>query len=136
MFTRLANLFGVKSNEATLVLLLVIHSFFVGMPRTIGGAVAFGMLDDSLVPVALILSAVLSTVITLSLDALQKRMSFLSLAFLNLIVQAALIGTFYFIFSIIDDSLLFGDAAISWDIEIIILIFFCGDSSHYGADLS
>ena len=124
MLTRVANLFGVKSNEATLVLLLVIHSFFVGMPRTIGSAVAFGMLDDSLVPLALILSAVLSTMITLSFDALQKRMSFVNLAFLNLIFQALLIGTFYVIFSLIDDSLLIRNTEISWNIELIILIFF------------
>lgn len=121
MLTRLANLFGVKSSETTLVFLLVLHSFFVGMPRTIGSAVAFGMLDDKFVPLALILSAVLSTTVTLSLDALQKRMSFLNLAFLNLVLQAVSIGIFYFIFNLISDSLINEK---TFGTEIIILMFF------------
>lgn len=122
MLTRLANLFGIKSNERTLVLLLVIHSFFVGMPRTLGISVATGSLSGNLVPIALMFSAILAMLVTVVMDKLQERMKFLPLAHMNLISQALSLGIFYAIFIIVgSDNAILNLAFFVW-IQVILVL--------------
>jgi HEAT repeat protein len=101
MSTRLANFFGIKTSEVSLVLLLMLHSFFMGMPRTIGGSVAIGLLKGNQVPISLIFSAILATFVTLGLDALARRWSFLRLIYGNLIVQALSLFMFFVAFMLL-----------------------------------
>jgi HEAT repeat protein len=100
MSLRFASIFDVKADESTLVLLLITHSFFVGMTRNLGSTVAITIFDPQYLPEALILSALINALIALALNLLQKRLSFLRMSVFNLGIQFfALLGFgFAFIF--------------------------------------
>src|SRR5215510_6512553 len=87
MSLRLSKLFDIKASESRLVLLLITHSFFVGMTRNLGSTVATTIFDPKYLPEALILSAVINALIAIGLNFLQKRMNFVRFSAFNLVVQ-------------------------------------------------
>lgn len=87
MSLRLPRIFDVKASESSLVVLLIVHSFFVGMPRNLGSTVATAIFDPKLLPEALILSAAINALFAVSLNLLQRRLSFLRLSGINLAIQ-------------------------------------------------
>jgi HEAT repeat protein len=102
MSLRFPKVFDVKANESSLVLLLVIHSFFVGMPRNLGSTVATAIFDPKYLPEALILSAAINALVALSLNLLQRRLSFLRLSALNLGIQFLSLLGFGIAFLVLD----------------------------------
>ncbi|MEL6524380.1 MAG: hypothetical protein AAFQ07_01605, partial [Chloroflexota bacterium] len=87
MLKRITAYFDIQPSESTLVLLLIVHSFFVGMPRNLGNTVAITLFDASFLPQALVISAAVNALIAVTLNVLQKRLSFLRLGYLNLSIQ-------------------------------------------------
>jgi HEAT repeat protein len=87
MSLRLSKLFDVKASESRLVVLLISHSFFVGMTRNLGSTVATTIFDPRYLPEALILSAVINAIIAVGLNWLQKRLNFVNFSAFNLAIQ-------------------------------------------------
>ncbi len=95
---------GIRENEAGLVMLLFVHSFFVGMPRTLGNTVGLSFVSSTDLPFVLIAAAVISTVITLSLNRLQGLFSFSGFAYLNLGIQFISMTGFAVLLSLLMDT--------------------------------
>ncbi|MEL6307612.1 MAG: HEAT repeat domain-containing protein, partial [Chloroflexota bacterium] len=69
-----------------------------GMPRNLGNTVAITLFDASFLPQALVISAAVNALIAVTLNVLQKHLSFLRLGYLNLSIQFVSLLAFYGLF--------------------------------------
>ncbi len=102
---RLSLLFGVQSDEGGLVLLLVAHSFFVGVARLLVSTMASTLLRDrfgeqatQLLPYVYIGAAVAAPLTAFLYARLEKRLSFSKILAANLILLFFSLLAFYFLF--------------------------------------
>lgn len=102
---RLSLLFGVQSGEGDLVLLLVAHSFFVGVARLLISTIASTLLRDrfgeqatQLLPYVYIGAAVAAPLTAFLYAKLEKRLSFTRILAANLILLFFSLLVFYFLF--------------------------------------
>lgn len=107
MVNRLYQVFNVRTDEAALVGLMLLHSFFVGVPRIFAATSANTLFLDAysaqLLPVIYVASAVLNPLVALFLAQLGRRLNFSRFLMLNLGLQVASLLAFRILFHEIDD---------------------------------
>jgi AAA family ATP:ADP antiporter len=106
MFGRLWQAFNIRENERTLVGLLVLHSFFVGLPRILGGTAAGTLFlreyDAQSLPIVYVSAAFVTPLVGFIFNRLGNRVAFGRVLLANLALQYLSLFGFYWIFIRVD----------------------------------
>lgn len=106
MLNRLFQVMNVRDEEVSLVGLMLLHSFFVGVPRIFAATVAnTRFLSDynaGLLPLIYIASAVLNPLIAFGLARLGRRLNFTRFLLLNLVLQVTSLLAFRVLFDSVE----------------------------------
>lgn len=106
MFGRLWRALNIRENEGALVGLLLLHSFFVGLPRILGGTAAGTLFlreyDAQSLPVVYVAAAFITPLVGLTFTRLGNRVAFDRVLLANLALQYLSLVGFYWVFVLVD----------------------------------